>query len=190
MPSTGTNPNRWPLLLTGGGVALALVLWLAFRQPEPAHQLQPPPTTSSPKAAVVQSTTNTTTAPAIRSDGRLQEVCEALRKESNARIIRQKLAELRKELSAMPTKEAVGAVRQFLDSKADVSTHLGFKLSSNGLLDDAPTLRTFLLDELAHLDPAAAAEYAAVVLASMDSPDAWAVVLVAVMVPANVDQLV
>jgi hypothetical protein len=54
---------------------------------------------------------------------------------------------------------------------------LGFKLASNGVLDEAPTLRTFLLDELARLDPAAAADYAKVVLASMDSPDEWAVAL-------------
>jgi hypothetical protein len=71
----------------------------------------------------------------------------------------------------------VAAVRQFLDSKADAPTHLGFKLASNGLLDEAPTLRTFLLDELARLDSAAAADYSRVVLASMDSPDELAVAL-------------
>ena len=80
-------------------------------------------------------------------------------------------------LSAMPTNEAVVANRQFLDSKADASTHLGFKVGKNGLLDEAPTLRTFLLDELARLDPAAAAGYAKVILSSMDSPDEWAVAL-------------
>jgi hypothetical protein len=45
------------------------------------------------------------------------------------------------------------------------------------MLDEAPTLRTFLLDELGRLDPAAAADYSKVVLASMDSPDEWAVAL-------------
>jgi hypothetical protein len=77
----------------------------------------------------------------------------------------------------MPVKEAVAAIKQFLDSKSDTPTHLGFKLASNGQLDEAPTMRTFLLDELARLDPAAAADYAKVVLASMDSPDEWAVAL-------------
>lgn len=77
----------------------------------------------------------------------------------------------------MPTNAAVAAIRGFLDSKADAPTHLGFKLASNGLLDEAPTLRTFLLDELARLDPAAAADYSKVILSSMDSPDEWAVAL-------------
>jgi hypothetical protein len=95
----------------------------------------------------------------------------------DAKAARQSLAELRRALSAMPTAAAVAAIRQFLDSKEDASTHLGFKVAANGLLDEAPTLRTFLLDELARLDPAAAADYAKVVLANMDSPDEWAVAL-------------
>jgi hypothetical protein len=107
----------------------------------------------------------------------LREACERLRKESDARIIRQELEELRAELSAMPTNAAVTAIRGFLDSKTDVPTHLGFKLASNGMLDESPTLRTFLLDELERLDPAAAADYSKVILSSMDSPDEWAVAL-------------
>ncbi|MGD0411249.1 MAG: hypothetical protein ABSC18_06060 [Verrucomicrobiota bacterium] len=77
----------------------------------------------------------------------------------------------------MPKDKAVLAIRQFLDSKADAPTHLGFKVGGGGWLDDAPTLRIFWLDELARLDPAAAADYAKVILASMDSPDEWAVAL-------------
>jgi hypothetical protein len=50
-------------------------------------------------------------------------------------------------------------------------------VGAGGLLDEAPTLRTFWLDELARLDPAAAAEYSKIILASMDSPDEWAVAL-------------
>jgi hypothetical protein len=71
----------------------------------------------------------------------------------------------------------VAEVRKFLDSKVDAPTRLGFKLASNSMLDDAPTLRTFLLDELGRLDPAAAAEYSKTVLASADSADEWAVAL-------------
>jgi hypothetical protein len=50
-------------------------------------------------------------------------------------------------------------------------------VGGGGWLDEAPTLRTFLLDELARLDPAAAADYAKIILAGMDSPDEWAVAL-------------
>ncbi len=87
------------------------------------------------------------------------------------------LTELRAAFSAMPTNEAVAVIKQFLDSKVDASTHLGFKVAGNGLLDAAPTLRTFLLDELARLDPAAAANYAKIILAGKDSPDEWALAL-------------
>jgi hypothetical protein len=119
------------------------------------------------------SATNST----IQGDHRLQDFCDALRKESDSRKIAEKLAELRLSLQAMPAKEAVAAIRRFLDTKSDASTRLGFKLASNGLLDQAPTLRTFLLDEFGRLDPAAAADYSKVILASMDSPDEWAVAL-------------
>ncbi|HEY1662173.1 MAG TPA: hypothetical protein VGI03_07125 [Verrucomicrobiae bacterium] len=77
----------------------------------------------------------------------------------------------------MPKNEAVALIRKFLDSKADADTHLGFKVAQNGLLDEAPTLRTFLLDELVRLDPAAAADYSKIILDSKDSPDEWAVAL-------------
>jgi hypothetical protein len=91
--------------------------------------------------------------------------------------MRQEVAGLRKELAALPRDAAVAAIRAFLDSKEDAATGLGFRLAASGSLDEAPTFRTFLLDELGRLDPAAAAEYAKVVLASMDSPDEWAVAL-------------
>ena len=95
----------------------------------------------------------------------------------DATAARKSLAALRATLSAMPTHEAVGLIRQFLDSKADVSTQLGFRIGAHGLLDDAPTLRVYLLDELSRLDPAEAADYAKVILASKDSSDEWAVAL-------------
>ena len=107
----------------------------------------------------------------------LQAACDALRSASNAAASRQQLAALRQSLAAMPVNEAVAAIQQFLDARTDTPTRLDFKLASNGLLDEAPTLRTFLLDELGRLDPAAAAEYSRVILSSMDSPDEWAVAL-------------
>ena len=176
MSSPATN-RSWLLLILAGGVLLALALWFMRRQPEPAVQVHAAGATSSPKATTAPSEANPTVRPAAEDDHRLQEAREALRKESDTRIIRQKLAELRQTLAAMPKSAAIAAIRQFLDSKADASTRLGFKLASDGMLDEAPTLRTFLLDELGRLDPAAAADYSKVVLASMDSPDEWAVAL-------------
>ena len=90
---------------------------------------------------------------------------------------REQLARLRQALAAASTNEASAVIRRFLDSKADALTGQGFKLGGKGQLTEAPTLRTFLLDYLGQIDPAAAAEYARMILASSDSPDEWAVAL-------------
>jgi hypothetical protein len=89
----------------------------------------------------------------------------------------EKLDELRQYLSSLDPGSAVTAIRQFLDSRQDAFTGLGFAIGGKGFLTTAPSLRTFLLDQLAQLDPTAAAEYAKVVLASKDSPDEWALAL-------------
>jgi hypothetical protein len=107
----------------------------------------------------------------------LQEFTAKLSAAPEAKAAQPQLTELRAALLALPTNEAVAEIRRFLDSKADAPTHSGFKVGRTGLLDEAPTLRTFLLDELARLDPSAAGEYAKVILANKDSPDEWAVAL-------------
>ncbi len=89
----------------------------------------------------------------------------------------ERLARLRQALAAAPAPEAVSAIRRFLDCKADAPTGQGFKLDGKGSLTAAPTLRTFLLDYLGQLDPAAAAGYARIILSRKDSPDEWAVAL-------------
>ena len=122
-----------------------------------------PTLTAAPKPAAAQS--------------RLQEFTTRLNVAPDAKTARPQLAELRATLAALSTAGAVAEIRRFLDSKTDGPTQLGFKVARNGLLDEAPTVRTFLLDELARIDPAAAAEYAKTILASKDSPDEWAVAL-------------
>jgi hypothetical protein len=157
---------------------VALAAWRWQRQPKSTALPQAPPAVSATtEAASPQTAPTITTHRSGASEPGLEEMFGSLRTVPDAKTARQRLAALREALSVMPTKEAVAAVRQFLDSKADVPTHLGFKLGANGLLEEAPSLRTFLLDELARLDPAAAADYAKVVLGSMDSPDEWAVAL-------------
>jgi hypothetical protein len=162
-------------------LALALRLWQreSKRTALPQTQVVPAAIQASapqtaPALTVMATRTNNPTDASARG---LQEMFGSFKIVKDAKAARQSLAELRRALSAMPTAAAVAAIRQFLDSKEDASTHLGFKVAGNGLLDEAPTLRTFLLDELARLDPAAAADYAKVVLANMDSPDEWAVAL-------------
>jgi len=90
---------------------------------------------------------------------------------------RQRLEELRKSLENMDPKDASRAIRDFLDSKADAPSHLGFKIGAEGFLSASPSLRVFLLDYLGQIDPKAAAAYAKTILATMDSPDEWAIAL-------------
>jgi len=166
------------LLKALSGLALLLAAGLVIfkvRQDEPLHLVTPatavrPATNASPAVTAAAK-------PADANKPKPWEMRDGLNAASEAAAARKHLAEWRKELEAMPKGEAVKEIKQFLDSKQDAATHLGFKVASNGWLDEAPTLRTFLLDELARIDPAAAADYAKEILASMDSPDEWAVAL-------------
>ncbi len=145
--------------------------------PPPIAEATAPTTASNPPPIVSNLVaTPPTNSPPVAANP-LQNLFDAVKESPDAKTARQHLAELRAALAAMPTNAAVAVVRQFLDSKADAPTHLGFKVAANGLLDDAPTLRTFLLDELGRLDPAAAADYSRVILAAKDSPDEWAIAL-------------
>jgi len=159
------------------GVLVVLILSIGWLVRHASQSTTPVPVLS----AVVSNAVNNpppiaglTTNP---SDDALAESLNALRTKPDASTAKEWLAQLRATLSAMPTNEAVALIRRFLDSKQDAATQLGFKISNAGWLDEAPTLRTFLLDELARLDPAAAADYAKVILAAKDSPDEWAVAL-------------
>lgn len=182
MASPGNN-LKWLLLISAGvAVALAFIWWPAHRtaelapQPVAQNQIAPAQPAPSPSAATNEPAALDKASASAPARSRLQAICDELRS-ANAASARLKLAELRRQLAAMPVKAAVAEVRQFLDAKTDAATHLGFKLASNGTLDDAPTMRTFLLDELGRLDPAAAADYSKIILDSKDSPDEWAVAL-------------
>ena len=87
------------------------------------------------------------------------------------------LARLREALKSGNTNEMVLAIRRVLDTRTDAPTGQGFKVGGGGTLLEAPTLRTLLLDQLAALDPTAAAAHAREIFASSDSPDEWAVAL-------------
>ena len=177
MPSNKNNFGRrlW-LGVAGIVVVVAIVVSLRHRAPE---RVSSPTTGTNETTAANSASPGAITTPdhSSASSSRLRESADRVKAAPNAAVTRQQMAELRRTLALMPTNEAVAEIRKFLDSKADAATHLGFKLTSGGTLDEAPTLRTFLLDEMARLDPAAAADYAKVILASKDSPDEWAVAL-------------
>jgi hypothetical protein len=87
------------------------------------------------------------------------------------------LAALRAYLLSLPKSVATRLIDQFLDGKLDAGTKLQFTLQKNGFLSDAPTLRVFLLDLLAQVNPQAASQYAMQILSTPGSPDEWAICL-------------
>jgi len=107
----------------------------------------------------------------------LQTSAAGLQSSQEPASVRQRLEELRQALAHANKDEAVAGIRKLLDARIDAPTHQGFSVSANGFLNEAPTLRVFLLDYLGQLDPEAAAEYARKILGTKDSADEWAVAL-------------
>lgn len=90
------------------------------------------------------------------------------------------LPELRRQLEGTAAAERQQLLGEFLAARRDVDLGGQFAVGPDGGLTSSPTLRVWLLNELARLDPAAAAALGRQVLAGMDSPDEWAVALRAV----------
>jgi len=105
----------------------------------------------------------------------LQAVAAALRAQSSPDEARRILAELRASLAALPKPVAFIAVVAFLDTKVDAPTGLEFSVGPGGFLTGATSLRVFLLDCMAALDPVAAGSYATKILQIPTSPDEWAI---------------
>jgi len=87
------------------------------------------------------------------------------------------LHELQSRLAAMPKEQAVGMIRDFLAGGRDRPTGLPFEIAADGKLSEWPTFRTFLLDAVANIDPAAAAAISRKILGSPTSADEWAIAL-------------
>lgn len=110
------------------------------------------------------------TSPVISACGRLRE------KPGHADAL-QTLKDLQATLKDMPPEEAVAWIRSFLDSGRDQPTGLAFAIAPDGNLTEWPTFRTFLLDILLAVDPAAAATISRQVLTTPTSADEWALAL-------------
>ncbi len=90
---------------------------------------------------------------------------------------RESLKDLQDKLRSMDSAEAVAWVREFLTSGKDKTTGLAFEIGSDHSLTQWPTFRTFLLDALRNIDPAAAAEISRGVLSDFTTADEWALAL-------------
>lgn len=168
---------KWFAGGTGVLIAVTLAVWWWPRRAGPAGTIMGSSDAPAHTAALGVHQAGVGAEAASELDARLQAAAADLANASDAAKRKLALALLRQNLASRPASEAAAAIRRFLDSKADAATQQGFKIGAKGFLNEAPTLRTFLLDYLGQIDPAAAAEYARVILNSKDSPDEWAVAL-------------
>jgi hypothetical protein len=168
---------KWFAGATGVLTAVTLAVWWLPRGTGPAGARMVSSKAPAYSAALNTNNAGGAVATAGELDARLRATAADLANASDAAKRKHALASLRQTLASRPASEGSAAIRRFLDSKADAATHQGFKIGAKGFLSEAPSLRAFLLDYLGQIDPAAAAEYARVILSSKDSPDEWAVAL-------------
>jgi hypothetical protein len=168
---------KWFAGAAGVLIAAALVVWWWPRSAGPAGAILVSSNAPAHTIALEANRLAAAIAAGGELDARLWAAAADLANASDAAKQKLALALIRQALASRSTNDASAAIRRFLDSKADAMLHQGFKIGAKGFLNEAPTLRTFLLDYLGQVDPVAAAEYARVILNSKDSPDEWAVAL-------------
>ncbi|MDZ4288494.1 MAG: hypothetical protein U0984_11080 [Prosthecobacter sp.] len=128
----------------------------------------------------------TAPAPVRALHGRLNALADELRKigeeaslsnDERQTRARDVLNRLRDELRKAPADIAAAAILQFLDAGTDAATGLGFVVEAGGVLADAPSMRTGLLDILGQLDPAASVDYAQKIFGGSQVADEWALAM-------------
>jgi hypothetical protein len=157
-------PPRKSLLILAAILLLLAAAWLVFRPAKPAEATASGGTTPSSSASAPAAD------PLAAATGRLRE-------KPAAPAARQTLADLRAALAAMPRAEAVAWIESYLASGGDQPTGLEFEIGADGAITGWPTFRTFLLDALLALDPAAAARISRGILAKPTTADEWALAL-------------
>ncbi|WP_367873525.1 hypothetical protein [Luteolibacter sp. Populi] len=141
----------------------SLWLWKSFRPADTSTG-----TSSAPQAPVRS---------AAPAPDMLAPALEVFRAKPTPEASRRELGELRLELAALPKDEAVARTRGFLKGGEDYPTGLSFEIGKDGKLGQWPTFRSFLLDTLLAIDPAAAAAIGREILATPTTADEWALAL-------------
>ena len=174
------GPRR-PILLGLSGAALAgslLIAMVLVRQPARDHGPRKAEETNSSSTQISATPTASRPAHSSRVDaGQLSRAAAALKASQTPEQSLRVLADLRAALTQLPQDVAIALIRSFLEENSDAATRLSFQISSNGSLAEAPTLRVFLLDLAAQIDPGAAADDARTILSASASADEWAVSL-------------
>lgn len=154
-----------------GFIALTLCLWV-FRRNGVAPTGETPADQRTGEAR-----TSLRHSPNTPLPSEFETAIQGIRATGDPAAVHAQLHELKTLLQNLSPDAASVAIQNFLDSKADATTHLPFRIGPDGFLTESPSLRVFLLDYLAQVNPAGAAAYARTILATMDSPDEWAVAL-------------
>ena len=193
VPSTPGPLSRFALFLLVGGLVLILAMLglLKHLKNERALTASAPPVVVGPGPAKSASTGNGAVAVATPAKPAVdpavtrlvQTIADALAvlRDPNNPDKKAALAALREALAHADPKVALAAIHQFLATGNDAATGLGFKVGQGGVLDEAPTMRTFLMDQLGTIShdagTADAAEEARATLQANTSPDESAVAM-------------
>ena len=188
LPSPGPL-TRFGVFLLVGGVALIFAA-LGYLQHLSGLRVRPAGTagTAAPLAGNAASPAPGQPTPPTRVDAaavaRLRETISqalaVLRDPTNPNK-KAALDALRDTLRQADPRVAAAAIRGFLAGGEDASTGLRFKVGDGHQLDEAPSMRTFLMDQLGALSQDArlsdAAEVARATLETKGSADEWAVAM-------------
>ena len=184
-----TPLTRFGFFFLVGAVTLIFAFWGVLHYLD-GHRIRPdrndharqtaPAATASPAPASAASADADRAAEAARLRLNIDQALAVLRDPHNLNK-KAALDALKAALRGAEPRVAVAAIRQFLDGKEDAKTGLRFTVGENHELADAPTLRTFLMDQLGDISLGAklgdAAEVARTTLESKDSPDEWALAM-------------
>ena len=172
--------TRW---LPGGLLLIGCAAWLIFQNFKSKDSISSSAQQSPDALLSIQDRSSPmrrepgTEADARRLDTSIAKTLDVLNSAKDGAESRSMLAQLAEELRRVSAREAADAIGRFLDSRRDAATRLSFRIEKGGNLGEAPTFRTWLLDQLGRLNPPAAAEMARTILATPDSADEWAVAL-------------
>lgn len=84
---------------------------------------------------------------------------------------------LKKRVHEMAPDEAAASIAELLRSGRNYGTGLSFVVGPEGVMEEAPTLRTLLLDLLGQTDPSISAELSREILSTSDSADEYALAM-------------
>ena len=192
VPSTPSPLSRFAIFLLAGGLALVLGMLgflhhveetrsVTFKSPPDAGKISGAKDGRAAATGNPSASAKPAVDPAVaRLVQTISEALGVLRDPHNPNK-KAALDALRESLTHAEPKVALAAIRQFLAGGENADTGQGFRVGEGGVLAEAPTLRTFLMDQLGTISrdagTADAAEEARATIAANTSPDETALAM-------------